>query len=126
MSDQVAQAESTMLRMLSRWALLAIAGAMGWAVVLLINIDKRDSVQSQRIDHISETLDDVAIDMEMRLEGVYKRIDEKTTERYTTSDARVDKARQAATDTIQNTALERILQKIQELEGRLRPRDGAN
>ena len=119
MTEQLA--ESAILKLVSRSFIVLMGGAIAWMVTLLIEIDKRDSVQSQRITHISETLDDVAIDIEVRLEGVYKRIDEKTTERYTTSDARVDKARQATTDTIQNTALERILEKLHDLEGRIGP-----
>ena len=97
MSDQVVQAENAMLRMLSRWALLAIAGALGWAVVLLINIDKRDSVQTERLDNIAA------------------QIDRRTADRYTSKDASIDKAKQANVDAIQHAALEKIMERLNEL-----------
>jgi hypothetical protein len=106
-SDSVTEqlAESALLKLISRWFIVLMGGAVAWMVALLIEIDKRDSVQSQRIDHIAEQID-----------GIYEEIDDRTKERYTSSDARVDKANQAVTDNIQNTAIERILQRIDDID----------
>jgi hypothetical protein len=113
-------AESALLRLVSRWFIVAMGGAIVWMVTLLIEIDKRDSVADQRINHIIETLDDMAVAMEVRVENIYKRIDEKTAARYTSADAQTDKAKQAAIDNIQNATLERILKRIEVLESNKR------
>ena len=111
MSDNVTEqlAESALLKLVSRWFVVLMGGAIAWMVTLLIDIDKRDGIQAQRIDHIVEQIDDI-----------HDEIDARTAERYTSSDARVDKAQQAVTDNLQNTAIEKILQKVEELEGRTR------
>ena len=117
MSDMTEQmAESAVLKLASKVVLVGMAGAVAWAISLLLQIDKRDGIQSERMENIVQQIEAISKEMDARQLEVFRRMDEKTKERYTTSDARADKAQQAAIDTIQTAALERILSRLDRIE----------
>ena len=117
MSDMTEQmAESAVLKLASKVVLVGMAGAVAWAISLLLHIDKRDGIQSERMENIVQQIEAISKEMDARQLEVFRRMDEKTKERYTTSDARADKAQQAAIDTIQTAALERILSRLDRIE----------
>ena len=114
MTEQMA--ESAVLKLASKVVLVGMAGAVAWAISLLLQIDKRDGIQSERMENIVQQIEAISKEMDARQLEVFRRMDEKTKERYTTSDARADKAQQAAIDTIQTAALERILSRLDRIE----------
>ena len=117
MSDMTEQmAESAVLKLASKVVLVGMAGAVAWAISLLLQIDKRDGIQSERMENIVQQIEAISKEMDARQLEVFRRMDEKTKERYTASDARADKAQQAAIDTIQTAALERILSRLDRIE----------
>jgi hypothetical protein len=114
MTEQLA--ESALLKLISRWVVVAIAGGLSWVVLLLLEIDKRDILQTERIENILEKVEYLSEEMDERQLEIYKRIDDKAADRYTGSDARVDRAKQDTIDKIQNTAIQRLLDRVDKLE----------
>ena len=64
MTEQMA--ENALLKLVSRSVILGIAGVLAWAVLLLVEIDKRDAAQTQNIMHIHESIEELAAELDRR------------------------------------------------------------
>jgi triphosphoribosyl-dephospho-CoA synthetase len=89
---------------------------VAWAVSLLIEIDKRDAAQTERMTTVIDRIEDLRSDLEEQRVRIYERIEDRTASRYTAETARADWERQAGVDALQNNIIENILDRLEDLE----------
>jgi hypothetical protein len=117
-SDRVGEAivNNPMFTLLGRAIVGVLTLVVAWAVSLLIEIDKRDAAQAERMTTLIEKIEDLRSDLETQRVRIYERIEDRTASRYTAETARADWERQGGVDALQNNILDDILRRLDDLE----------
>jgi hypothetical protein len=108
--------ENPTFKLVGRAVIGTLAVVVAWAVSLLIEMDKRDTAQSARMETILERITDLRADLETQRVRIYERIDDRTKSRYTAETARADWERQTGVDALQNNIIEQLSKRLDDLE----------
>lgn len=106
-----AVAENVILRLVARLAAPLALAAVAWAASQLVQIDKQIAEQSIYLNNTNSAL--------TRLET---KVNDRTSDRYTASDARRDWTIQEQRDDRQDTDRQRVERRVETLQNWLNPR----